>query len=204
MIIHAGDIVDYNPWPSEVLERIIELNVLTVMGNHDRDSATGEPQGYNPYAEVSCLWTHNQLNYEEKKHLAELPKKLELEIEGVKLFVCHGSPFNMLDEYVFPPPATSTEELTSFFGITKSDIIIMGHTHVPFVERLDDKIVLNPGGVGQPRDNISSASYMIMKLDQKKIEINHKRAGYDVEKVVEEIARKGLPPFLGHRLFHGI
>ena len=204
IIIHAGDIVDYNPWPLEVLKRIMDLNIITVMGNHDRDSATGKPAGYNPYAHISCQWTHTQLTHEYRRYLIELPKKREIFIEGLKIFLCHGSPYDLVDEYVFPPPVTSRETLMEFCKFTESDIVIMGHTHIPFVEQFSNKYVINPGSVGQPRDNIAMASYMILEIYGKNVAINHKRVNYNIEKVAEKIKNVGLPSFLAQRLFYGI
>jgi len=203
-IIHAGDIVDYNPWPMEALERIRDLSVISVKGNHDRDSASGKPEGYNVYAKISCLWTHEQLTYEARDYLSNLPEKIKLNIEGLNFFICHGSPRSLIDEYIYPPPSTPRNALLSFLDETASDVVIMGHTHIPFVETFSGRYIINPGGVGQPRDNIPFASYIILEIEDEEVDVKHKRVGYDINKVAREIRRRGLPTFLAQRLFCGI
>ena len=80
-ILCAGDIVDYNPWPLEAINMVKTHDICSVIGNHDRDSALGTPVGYNPYAEISCRWTHRQLGLDERRYLLNLPEKLVLNME---------------------------------------------------------------------------------------------------------------------------
>lgn len=203
LIIHAGDIVDYNPWPGEAIDLVRELGVKTVIGNHDRDSATGSPIGYNPYAEISCLWTHRRLTRKEKVYLLRLPETLTYNFNGVKVFMCHGSPNFPVDEYIFPPPTTPESYLKELVTKVGADILILGHTHVPFIYKVDEKYVLNPGGVGQPRDGDPRASYVMMKVDGGEVKFEHRRMRYDVEKVADEILKVGLPEMLARRLYFG-
>ena len=203
LIIHAGDIVDYNPWPGEAIDLVKELGIKTVIGNHDRDSATGAPVGYNPYAEISCLWTHRRLTKKEKRYLLGLPETLTYNFSGLKVFMCHGSPNFPVDEYVFPPPTTPERYLRELIMKAEADILILGHTHVPFIYNADGKYVVNPGGVGQPRDGDPRASYVLMEVDGREVRFEHRRVRYDVEKVADEIIRVGLPEMLARRLYFG-
>ncbi len=38
-ILCVGDLVDYDPWPREVIEMGKSHHIQSVMGNHDRDAA---------------------------------------------------------------------------------------------------------------------------------------------------------------------
>lgn len=204
MTLHAGDIVDYNPWPNQAIGEVRRLGLRSVMGNHDRDAAQGTPIGYNPYAVVSCLWTYRLLTDEGKRYLLGLPASLRIRLGGLEAFICHGSPRDLIDEYVTPD--YPRRALEGFLAETGADILILGHTHIPILEELSGKrYVLNPGSVGQPRDGDPRASYMILTLDGADIaKVQHRRVVYDVEAVASEVARVGLPSFLGERLRLGV
>lgn len=203
LIVHAGDVVDYNPWPNEALDILRRLDVKTVMGNHDRDSASGSPIGYNPYAEVSCMWTHGRLAEEARDYLLRLSKKIVLRLGGFSLFICHGSPRDLVDEYVFPPPSTPTTYLDAFLRETGADILILGHTHIPFIYEDEGRYVINPGGCGQPRDGDPRASYVTIDIEGPDLRVEHRRVPYDIDAVARRIREVGLPELLARRLYVG-
>ena len=117
--------------------------------------------------------------------------------------MCHGSPNFPVDEYIFPPPATPERYLKELVMKVGADILILGHTHVPFIYKVDGKYVLNPGGVGQPRDGDPRASYVMMEVDGAEVKFEHRRVRYDIEKVADEILKVGLPEMLARRLYFG-
>ncbi len=203
MILHAGDLVDYNPFPSDVISIVSEAGISSTMGNHDRDSAKNTPVGYNPVAQVSCRWTHRHLAIREREFLLSLPKKLEVEFSGIRVFVCHGSPRSLLDEYVYPEAADRLFE--SFLEETSADLVVLGHTHIPFIKKIgNSRYVLNPGSVGQPRDRNPMASYVVLEIRRKnEFYIHHRRVRYDIDKVYSSIIASGLPQVLGERLYSG-
>jgi putative phosphoesterase len=202
LILHAGDIVDYNPWPREAIAKVKTLGIRSTMGNHDRDSAMDTPYGYNPLAQVSCHWTYHQLTSEDRQFLLNLPKKFKLSVGGLKVFICHGSPQDLVDEYVFPD--TSQETLKQFHDMTGADILILGHTHIPLLTRVgDNQYILNPGGVGQPRDMDPRASCMILNINCGEVSIEHIRVEYDIDKVTSAIIAAKLPKALAERLHFG-
>ncbi|HYV36873.1 MAG TPA: metallophosphoesterase family protein, partial [Gemmataceae bacterium] len=71
----------------------------------------------------------------------------------------------------------------------EADVICVGHTHKPYVLEIGDKLVINPGSVGQPRDGDPRASYAV--LEDNRVEL--KRIEYDVEATVRSIQESGLP-----------
>ncbi|PAV03519.1 hypothetical protein ASJ80_00775 [Methanobacterium bryantii] len=78
----------------------------------------------------------------------------------------------------------------------------MGHTHVPFIIKFGDKLVFNPGSVGQPRYGNSKASFAFLDVLAKEDVIY--RVKYDIDKVVTAFEDEKLPSFLGERLYSGI
>lgn len=189
-----GDLVGYNPFPDEVVEKVRERGVRCVLGNHDHAVVTGNVFGFNPYAARAVLWTRKKMKEKNIAYLASLP----LELRN-SFYMVHGSPRRCLEEYValdYPD-----EVLKSFFVMAQRSIVALAHTHVPYVRRLGDRLLFNPGSVGQPRDHDPRASYALLDVDKRQVEI--KRVRYDVEDVVEAVTREGLPRVLGYRLRGG-
>jgi len=203
-ILCAGDIVDYNPWPIEAIELVKEHGIHCVIGNHDRDAALGTPFGYNQDAEISCRWTHSQLDLDAQRFLLSLPEKSILKIEDVSFFLCHGSPEKLVDEYVYPPPTTPVEVIRKYLSTVQTSILILGHTHIPFIQCFPEGYVLNPGSIGQPRSGDPRASYVVMSISNGKIKFEQRLIEYDIRKVAEKIFEFRLPSFLAERLYLGI
>ncbi len=82
--------------------------------------------------EISCLWTYEHLTRDTHKYLLGLPEKVELTINPFRLFMCHGSPTNLIDEYIYPQPLTPKEVLRGFLKKTGARLVILCYTHLPF------------------------------------------------------------------------
>ena len=195
-IFCCGDIVGYNAYPNECIQMIRENKIKTVMGNHDLSVITGDTSNFNELATEAVEWTSRELYPSSLKFLSALPREMRLDISGVKIYITHGSP-RSISEYIFPNiPASYILE-----QVKDSDIILLGHTHFPMIKRASGKIIINPGSVGQPRDLDPRGAYAILDITHHKAEI--KRFDYDIKKASEAVFNRGLPYFLGERLFYG-
>ncbi|MFQ6075427.1 MAG: metallophosphoesterase family protein [Candidatus Bathyarchaeia archaeon] len=201
-ILCAGDVVGYNPYPNECVQIVRELNIECVMGNHDWASALDTPTGFNPYAQAAVHYTHRLLSRDNLNFLSGLPERLELEVEGVRLCMYHGSPRDPLNEYILPWTPKST--LRELLDRSSGDVLILGHTHIPMAYRLGDRYVINPGSVGQPRSRNPNSSYIILTIHDGNVEVEHRLVGYDIETVAKRIIEAGLPRFLADRLYLGV
>jgi predicted phosphodiesterase len=215
-----GDVVGYGPDPNEVIDRIRELNALTIRGNHDKaGSGLESAEDFNPIARSAALWTREQLRPENREYLEKLPTG-PVAVDGISLV--HGA-FRDEDEYVFAP-AQALDSLLE----APSPVTFFGHTHIQggFVLRESSSRVevlhlkpgtgrqfanltiepnttylLNPGSVGQPRDGDPRAAFAIADLDNKCVEFW--RVPYDVEAVQKRMTKVGLPEPLILRLSFG-
>jgi putative phosphoesterase len=194
-ILHAGDVVGYNPFPNEVIALLKSRGVRSIRGNHDRAVVTGDTTWFNPYAAAAVEWTRRELAEAAMGYLRSLPPSLEVEAEGLRVRLVHGSPRDE-DEYVFPHEATP--RLLEEAGC---DVLIMGHTHVPYVMETPRGLVANAGSVGQPRDGDPRAAWILLDTDGLRAEVH--RVTYDVSLVYEEIMKRGLPQMLADRLLVG-
>lgn len=91
---------------------------------------------------------------------SKLPRELELEIDGYKVWVTHGHNY-----YVSMGNETIKQEAAA----RGMDIVCYGHTHRPVVDRDKDRdvIAINPGSLSYPRQENRRPSYVIMETDSK-------------------------------------
>ncbi len=195
-ILCAGDLVGYGADPNEVVEAVAGSDWTCVMGNHDWASLTKETTNMNSFAQEAALWTFQQLNSSSRKYLTGLPKTRTIEIEGKTILLVHASPRDPLNEYLYKP-----ETVKQLLKTMKQDILIFGHTHTPMLVREGNKIAINPGSVGQPRDDNPKLSYVELTLPSLEVKIIRKT--YKIEKAANKIIRAGLPPILAERLYEG-
>ena len=192
IILHAGDIVGYNPYPDETIELFKKKKIVSILGNHDRALMTGDTSDFNPYAAASMEWTRNTISQDSLNYILGLKNTVTLDVKGERIVMFHESPKNFQD-YIFPDEATP-DLLSNING----DVLVLGHTHIPFIMDSEKGIVVNPGSVGQPRDGNPDASFAV--LDTVTREIEHKRIKYDIEKVIRDMLTAHLPEALAHRL----
>lgn len=191
VIVCAGDVVGYNPWPLDCVDAIRDRGIPTVQGNHDRAVASGDAAGFNGMARAGVDYARNQLGSGAIGWLGALPA--ERTVAGGRVKIVHGHPDDP-DRYTYPrdfsPGLLGDEEL-----------LILGHTHVQHHAVFDEGIVLNPGSVGQPRDGDPDAAYAVVDLDDRSVEEH--RVSYDVDAVVAAVEAADLPRRIGERLRDG-
>lgn len=220
-IICLGDILGYGPSPVECVEIIAERCEWSLMGNHDF-GVVYEPTNFNLAAEQAAYWSREQFEHEGNREKAathwEFLSRLRVRV-GFDGFLCvHGTPRRPINEYLFPEDAlNSPVKMQQIFELVDRHCLV-GHTHVPGVFtdepdfyppddvdgvyklRDDEKAIINPGSVGQPRDLDPRASYAILEDDC----VRFFRLEYDIDAVVSKI--RSIPElldWLGERLYEG-
>ncbi len=208
-----GDIVGYGPDPHQCLWLLRRHKHICVAGNHDW-AAIGkiDISSFNPDAAAACQWTSQQLKSGDIKYLEKLP----LTIEKDDFLLAHGSPRDPIWEYL-TSTSIARENLTFF----QSPYCLVGHSHKPVIfkdeggyctsSRLSpsvgialgsSRLIINPGGVGQPRDGNPEASYAIYDSESKIIRLH--RIPYDIKTTQDKMIRHGLPIRLVARLHYGL
>lgn len=227
-LYHVGDLVGYGANPAETVDIVRALRVQGVVGNHDWAALHEDPVPFNPAAFAGLLHSRRVLGHDARTVLKELPRRLDLRLDGLDVELVHGSPADPLWEYVFPDDARRV--LGEFVqaratapggaGIGPSApargapgstpggraVLVLGHTHVPVTERLDAPgrpaaMLLNPGSVGQPRDGDPRASFAVLDTATGETELH--RVYYDIQGAARAIRSAGLPSSLAERLFAG-
>jgi putative phosphoesterase len=190
-LCNAGDVVGYNPWPAACVDAMVEREVPTVIGNHDRAVIANTEFRFNRLAAAGVKHARRELEESQLDWLEALPEQRTV-FDG-RVHLVHGHPDDP-DRYTYPD-----DFAPEMLG--DEDVLVLGHTHVQHLEHFDDGIVVNPGSVGQPRDGDPRAGYAVLDLDAMRVECH--RVEYDVERVVDEVEAAGLPPRIGERLREG-
>ncbi len=196
VIICAGDLVGYCPFPNEVIGEMRRRGAICIAGNHDRACVNLDTFNMNPLAANAIFWTAKHISQESMDFLRKLRPQVTLNLGGIATSMFHGSP-RMDDEYVFEEDANA-----ELLQLAKAQIVISGHTHVPYIKHLTEGILVNPGSVGQPRDGDPRASYLV--FDEQGEEFEIRRIDYPKEEAARAVVEAGLPDFLGERLLSGI
>jgi putative phosphoesterase len=202
----CGDIVGYGASPNEVVRILRDIGAVCVRGNHDQASLTEDVGEFNPRAGAAALWTSQHLDDESRKFLDGLPREVNTEFRGKRIYMAHGSPNDTMWEYVLP--STHSDLFDYYLQKVNADIIALGHTHLAFQWRSEaGGLVFNPGSVGQPRNGDSRASYAILEVgadgDKDQVKVETKMVEYDVERAAKKILGSGLPSSLASQLFSG-
>lgn len=207
-----GDLIGYGPDPEACIDLLMGYEHKSVAGNHDL-AAIGKLslEAFNIHAAESNRWTATRLTKDHISYIGELPLKLELD----EFTAVHGSPRDPIWEYVI-----SIQAAVASFMHFDTYWCLVGHSHISFLCQpaedgavflefpLDapislgsNRIIVNPGAVGQPRDGDPRASYAIYNsVDETVI---HHRAEYDIRTTQKKMEEHGLPKFLIERLALG-
>jgi len=163
--------------------------MLRVRGNHDNavafrmDCGCGEAFRHLSVATREYMW--QVLRPEHLAWLGEPEPLLETIIDGRRIYAVHAAPSDPLFKYL--PPDTPEAQLHQEAALADADIILMGHTHKPFLMEVDGKLLVNVGSVGQPRDGVPEVSYAV--IEDGRVEL--RRVAYDVERAAARI--RALP-----------
>ena len=220
-IVCLGDIVGYGPNPVECLDLVRKRCAWSLMGNHDF-AVLFEPTSFNTTAEQACFWTRRQFELEPdpdlRRHRWEYLGGLLIRNHDMDALWVHASPRRPINEYIFPDDVmTSPSKMNQIFDRIETRCYV-GHTHVAglftdepdfyppedlggsYEWRDDERVIVNPGSVGQPRDRDPRASYAL--IDDEGVEFV--RLEYDIQAVIDKVsAITDLSDFLGQRLLEG-
>ncbi len=227
-----GDLVGYGPAPAEVVGRIRDAGIPTIRGNYD--DGVGHRRG-----ECGCYYATEQAKsdgaasyaftdaaLDDAAHdwLAALPDRFDLDLDGVRTLLAHGSP-RKINEYLLPD--RTDKQLARLAGEASADLVCVGHVHIPYhrvMTGVDGRPVhyVSTGSVGKPKDGDPRACWVELVVgneDEVRTAAPHDeavapadpsgrtfvglvihRVEYDLDAVVSAMREKGLPETLGEAL----
>jgi putative phosphoesterase len=184
-----GDLVDYALEPGPCIEWVRQNARATVRGNHDhcvaQNVVVNGRSGFKLLTSLTRPLTRELLAEEDIRFLARLPVSRTLTLDNLRFLLVHATPHDPLDEYGPPDADFWAKRLEG----VEADVVCVGHTHQPYVLEVGDKLVVNPGSVGQPRDGDPRASFAIIE----DFKVDLRRVEYPVEDTVSVIRASTLP-----------
>jgi len=204
-----GDLVGYGADPNGVIDLLRSHGVESILGNYDEGVAweTGDCGCFYPneeaerIGEASYAFTVGAVTAERKAYLRTLPRELHVDFAGKKVHLVHGSP-RRINEYLL---RDRDERTYRRLAATESDdVLAFGHTHDPWFRWYGEKLFVNVGSVGRPKDGDPRAMYVALTASaEAAIDVDIRRVEYDVEAAAQAVIAAGLPAALADMLRRG-
>ena len=202
-----GDLVGYGAYPNEVIEFIKSRDIPTVMGNYDEGvgfdlhdcGCAYKDSEQDRLGKLSLSWSREHTSDVNKEYLQSLQRQIRLEEHLPDLLLVHGSP-RKINEYLYEDrPQATFERIAKVAG---TDVILFGHTHLPYSKTVSKTLFVNTGSVGKPKDGDPRAGYVTLTLNRK-IEVEFHRVEYDVRAAGDAVRDRDLPPYFAALLETG-
>jgi putative phosphoesterase len=159
-ILVAGDSIYEYRISNDTVDLLRESGVRSIAGNHEL--VFMGPGGVR--ARQADYVRQADLDF-----LGELPMRIETNVGGgKKLLMVHGSPWEPYSDYVVKNSAVLRR-----CGELDADFLVLGHTHMPLVERVGSTLVINPGSLGESRVPTPErpVSYAILDTDSEEVDL---------------------------------
>ena len=182
----AGDLIGYYYHPDKVIDICMSRDdIYCIRGNHDLNFLTGlkdksfMKKMIDKYGS-SYRIAQEKLSKKQIAWLSNLPSKLEFTINKVDITVAHGS-IHSENEYIYP----SKKSVELINQLSKSEYTVLGHTHHPFFWCYENKWLINPGSIGQPRDQSALSSFFYLDLKNKIL--LPRKVHFPIDKLLKEV-----------------
>jgi putative phosphoesterase len=202
-----GDLVGYGAFPNETIEFVRDHGIPTVMGNydegvgfdlHDCGCVYRDPVK-DKLGKESLMWSRAHTSDANKKILRSFPMQIRLEDQKPRILLVHGSP-RKINEYLYEDrPMATFHRIEKLAG---TDVLLFGHTHLPYEKRINETLFVNTGSVGKPKDGDPRAGYVLLYLNQQ-VRVQFRRIDYDVAAAAEAVRASGLPNYFAELLLTG-
>ncbi len=195
VFLNAGDSVGYGVFPNEVVGTLRDQGVLSIKGNFDIKAV--KKKGRKKDVDLGLVI--KRLSKSATTYLDLLPDRIILEVKGKRILLTHGSPVSVKESIL---PNTPRTRLRRLARSAHADIVVLGHTHMPFEKTIDGVKFVNPGSIGRPYDGDPRASYAILGMEPVSIELV--KVDYDRASAAHEMRRADLPEDFAQMLLRGV
>lgn len=191
--IFSGDICGYYFNSIDVIDKLMDIKeIRCIKGNHDDAFIRFiENDDADLIKKYTCKYGDSIFEFKtkaEKKHidfLKQLSAMDTFELDGMKFVVFHGGPDDNLIQQVFP------DNDFKLIDSIEADVIITGHTHHRLLKKINNKIIINPGSIGQPRDGLMSS---FATIDTESLVVEFHDIQYDYTKLIDDVLKKDKQP----------
>jgi protein phosphatase len=156
---------------------------LVVRGNHDHAAGYSvDPQCSLPFKRLAAetlRYTHEVCTKEDLEFLRNLPVYREITLSSTRFYMVHACPTDPFFGYCPEQSDRWREEVARI----DADILIVGHTHTPFVRTIGQTTIVNPGSLGQPKTGRPFACYAVWEDGH----VSIREYRYPLQDTVEQI-----------------
>ncbi len=202
-ILCLGDLAMAGYDPNYTIEKIKELanagKAEVIQGNTDKMIVEYDPiiiENIKNVPHGACMgWALVDdvkiIKEENVEYLKSLKETKELEIDGIKICLAHGTPRRQNENML---PSTSVERVEEMVSSTDANLIFLGHTHFPCGFQLDSgKTVVNVGSVGRPMGEDKKPVFVFMEtLGDGRFELVHLTVEYDNQEAYNRVIQRGF------------
>ena len=198
-IIHTGDVIAYCADPEKTAELLRGAQVFAIQGNVEESLSASLADcqcGFEADSVCNTLsaewfaYADARVGDELRKWMGQLPHHLSFEMGGQKIRVVHGS-VTSVNRFVFASQPAGDFEAE--FAATDADIIVAGHSGLPFTRRVGSHIWHNSGPLGLPaNDGTLRAWFSVLTPRDDGLQIEHHTLDYDHETAREKMIKAGL------------
>lgn len=207
-IFVLGDLVAKGSEPDRVIDLVKEKCEVVIKGNCD--DIVGEKGTTEEH-----FWNKNKIGEKRQEYLKSLPYSYDFYFSGLKVRLIHASPKSMYESINFYNITEDmNEEIKDMFKSSEfiadkedkePDVVIFGHIHSPFLHRLDNKMLINPGSVSNSCDLMTKnnetkllASYLILEgeynsKEPASISYEFVKVLFDYKKEIENLKNSDMP-----------
>jgi len=188
-LLVLGDIVGYYYHPEKILNILLEWSFDIIKGNHeyilenliaDPSKAMSIRLKYGSGHQEAL----NKLSLKQLNFLKNLKEIKSVQFQDTSLLMCHGSPWSN-DYYIYPD---SKKKIIEKCESLEHDFVLIGHSHYSFAIKNTNSVLINPGSVGQSRQQGGKANWCIINTENKCFQMLS--TDYSTEKLLREVKEK--------------
>jgi putative phosphoesterase len=208
VLLCCGDTAVGFPFPEQCINVVKENCTHICSGNgdyiisHDQRASDYIGTRYAHLArdlDQATELTAGLISKDSMNYLRELPRECRFVLDDISFYMNHTGPRMSLHHYLdlnIPYP-----ELDKYYQDIEADVIFTGHTHIPYVKKIRDKILVNPGSVGEPRDGDPRASFATFDTCTGQLELG--RLEYGISETRQMLIELGYPGYSLYCLENG-
>ncbi len=193
-IIIAGDLVGECVDNDEVIHIVKELNPWIIKGNKEQyilDYHSGKNKHWKEYNQMAAMvWAYENMSVDSVTYIENLPEEISINLQGkAPIRVVHGSPGHMskgIYQKDFPQilhqVASSIEEPT----------LICGHTHTQWYVEVDNKLIINPGGIGIFFNKSRKSEYGVLTWEGNKWNVDLRTVDFNIDDLEKRFVESGI------------
>jgi putative phosphoesterase len=183
VVWNTGDFVGHSPCPEETMQRLMDPDIVSVVGNYDL-KVLKFPQkkeqwreSKRPHKFAAFRYGHDRLSEQSRRFLANLPRERRLMVEGWRVLLTHASPESLTEAL---KPDTPEERFRELAGMAEADVVVFGHSHYALARQVAGVWFVNTGTVGRPKGEDKRAVYALLDFEPGTLRVKHRRVAYEI------------------------